>query len=698
MSWNPLVFIPQSCRRDTLNLAEIREVALEARHLMTKYSVPYDPEPSPVLGREVGDDRVDISLNGTQLCMTLAVQSRVVMMTTSWNDTRVSRFTWDFCEQVSVIPTDPHTSYEYARKTGSFSNLGFNDSVVLRLILNVQKGVLDDHSSTPAGKMAMLGSRLRTPRAEVRGLWHIASAFQDALLATHRSPEPKYLPQQMGGTGVQPLFDNALNIFFYLRAYRGGKYTRIYATAVEELQQCLNSMESGIQRSPILCARLREKQEYFWGTYDNLVFVPERAPLRGVGPSQGPSPVYLATGGQNRYQAYENRLVRTRHIVPRSAAEREWDHSVRLNGIVDGTWSSISEMDEYTHHISRQRRAVYDGALSANTALQNLMRRNADPTDVKDLVMNRAFRMVTSGRREFTLRDADWVYNNGKTMNFSLEDISLSEDMFLRDEVSYEETFKVGGVVLRPYTHQGRKAYTTRTSVGLWQINKDQYAWSEDLADRLRTARDNVARPLTVHEIGPIFDADPEWVNDDSGLIARCLREHKDASSRMYSVIVVTADKRLCSQMAETTSVAVIRADPAETVQFAWSRGKSYLDLTLTELLSQVSVGLERPDSLYFDTGSLAAAAAKLDGDSIPGQLSTRTLVETGYRHDLKRFSVVNLSEAKYPMKIACRIHRRAVRPKPWRSGSRPVSSAYSDHSSWRRSSPSVTSSYASGV
>jgi hypothetical protein len=509
----------------------------------------------------------------------------------------------------------------------------------------------------------------------------LASIFQDSMLCTHKASEPKYLPPVMGGTGVTALFDNPENVFLYVLSYRGGAYRRIYATACSEMQDYLGLLERGIQSSPVLCPRLREKQEYFWGTYAEKVFIPK--PGGVINTDEPPPALYEATGGQNRYQNYENRLIRTRHVVTRKEALVEWSHTRRLQSIFFSLFDKMETFARIDKDRSRTMRARYDHALSANTALQNLLKREAGVSDVIKLMTSGDFLTITVGKSDFTREMAEWVYLNGLTENYSLRDVSLSEDIFVRDEVSVEETFKVGGIPLRPFMSTGPTLRTTKTRVGLYQINSAMEEWSESLLSRLRTERDRLGRPLRPQEVGPICDIDPEWVNDDTGLIARC---HRDTLGTLatYKVLLVSSDRRLANQMAETCNVTVIRLSPQEFVR------QAFLSSTIVEVgmsLSFLDTKGIPTKYTYVDYGSLAAAAMPMQSED--GNLYRRRLLETGWSAE-GRFSKVTLTEV-IPRRLATEVHKPVTRPKTWRSGSRPSGSVYSTHLSWKRAVTSCT-------
>jgi len=657
-----------------LNLNEVSHFGSRTQEIAIQQSLVLTHDSSPIVGREVGDDRVDLSRHVLPLVTTLMAQEELVHMVTSWPDTSVRKKSWNFCEVTGGPPTDPSMGFDHIRKNGDFTNLGYNDSIVLRIILDVQKGDGEEHSSTEPGKMSMLGSRLATPRRELRGIWMLASLFQDAMLCTHKASEPKYLPQIMGGTGVTALFDNPNNVFLYVLSYKGGAYRRIYATACSEMRDYLYRLERDVQSAPILCPRLREKQEYFWGTYDNMVFVPREKDIHN---SLSPPPaLYERTGGQNRFQAFEDRLVRTRHIVTRRQAQVEWSHSRRLHSIFNGVFPHMKDFEALDKERSKTQRARYDGALSANSALQNLLRREASRADAIKLMGSENFLTVTTGERDFTRADALWVYMNGQGENYSLRDVSLSEDMFVREEVSAEETFKVGGLPLRTLYFGGRKLRQTKTKVGLYQISSTMEEWAEDLLNRLLDRRAELQRPLKPVELSSIFLLNPEWVNDDTGLIAKCLEDVTDTSIRV-TVGLVSGDRKLANKMANTCNVQVMRIDPQQFVISAYKRGQIIDHSVDPSFLAEMGVKVKH---VYIDTGSISASAVNMVEED--GEYFHRTVRSTGWV-DGTRTSSITLVKMRRN-KLKAELHKQVQRPRLWRQTSRPGESVYSSHSSWK--------------
>jgi len=629
-AWNPLDDLLCEEVSGELDLLEMEDLGVATRSLLDRYAIKADKplKEVKVFGSEVGDDRVDASRDPTLLACALVVQERVVKMRTSEEDTALSLRYWNFCEVSSFVPADPYQSYDYARRNGEFNNLGFNDSLVLRIIMDVSKGDMS-HSSTPVGKMTLLGTKGRTPRAEHQLPWNMASWLQDAYLRTSHAAEPKYLPSIMGGAGVQACFNAPENLFLYVRAYRGGRYGRIYGTCTSELQRCLQEIESGRTSVPFLSYRMRERQEYFHGTYAEKVFIPKESitdDQRNL-----PMPLYEATGAANRFQSYENRLVRVRKIIPRSEAVKDQLQTDRLRHVLLSHYGTVEQAERYLRDQSRVVRSKWGMALSANTALQHLLTRKAGPEDVSTLLGDDAFRVLTTGEREFLPQHAEWIYRGGKSETYSILDLTTSEDMFVRSEVSSEETLKVPGIRLRPIVGNTIKPTTTKAKVGLYQINSSMEEWAENLTDRLISARDLYHKPVSPSLLLEEFRKDPEWVNDDSLLIRQAIVECGEGNVRNQSALLVSRDRRLANQMSNQANLNVYRLDPDKYVSICWKLSIDPVSLQRKEvhkLLPYLSFrrGTERP-LVFIDTGSLASEMSNL-ASTDDGTLVRRNLIE----------------------------------------------------------------------
>jgi hypothetical protein len=698
--WDPLQWLPaEAPTTGPADLNELESVGVDTADILRRYRLPVKtPQGELVDGREVGDDRVDLSKSSSKLACILCVQEKIVMMVTSEEDTFIHTRFFDFCEVRSFLPCDRQQSYDYARKVGDFSNLGFNDSVVLRIIMDVQKGDRS-HSSTEVGKMTLFGSRVSTPRAEHRPTWMLAGWLQDGMLNTSRAPDPKYLPGIMGGSGVVALYDNPVNLLLSVKAYRGGKYDRIYGTCAAELESCLRNLERGVQDAPVLSLRMRDKQEYLHGTWAESVFIPGDE-LRASTSERIPPPLYKATGGQNRFQAFENRLLRTRHIVTRSQAEREWNHSTRLRRVLLTHWNSVRAADEELKFEASESRRAFEGALQANSALSNLLRRNATEEDFKSLLSDEAYVRITTGRRTFDILQAQWLCAGAKSDVYCIEDLSVSEDIFVRTEVSVEESFKVGGLLLRPMIGRTEVPTVTRTRVGLYQINTTMEEWSSRLTDKLINRRAVHGGPVPPDSLLEIFAEDPEWVSDDSLIIGRALRDSQMTSLRMTSAILVSNDHRLGNQLANTANIYIYRVTPLDYIQKCVAAGKSFQQENLEVMIPFLKKSFRRsdlPSKLYLDTGSLASAAARLQMDDRNEHLVKRRLIKAEVGADGHRRTTYTLSETNIPLKVHIVIHDPVHQPRRFRNISRPIMDTFrlsfnSDTGSWRANSESGAS------
>jgi hypothetical protein len=689
-----LSFLPRDEDTRTLDLQEMEELGEAVRDKMSEYGLkPSESEKYSVRGSEVGDDRVDASLNPTPLATMLVVQEKIVGMRTSEDDTAISTRLWNFCEVTSFVPTDRNQSFDYARKVNDFVNLGFNDSIVLRIIMDVSKGDMS-HSSTPVGKMTLLGAKMRSPRAEHRLTWHIASWLQDAYLNTRNATDPKYLPAIMGGAGVPVLYDDPLNLSLFVRAYRGGGYQRIYGTCTAELESCLSRLEQGKAAVPFLCTRMRERQEYFHGTYAEKVFIPKQTEMGGF--DNVPLPLYEATGAQNRLQAFENRLVRTRHLVSRSEAMKELLHTEQLGHILLGHRGTVLQARARLKDMSHQARYRYGMALSANSALQNLLRRKASPQDVRDLLGDSAFRVISTGQVEFTAHHAQWICAGGKSTVYSIMDLTTSEDMFVREEVSHEESFKVPGIPLTPIVGDRISIQRTKARVGLYQINKSMEEWAEDLTSRLVSRAAEVGRPLPIDYLLQECHKDPEWVNDDSHLVKRAIDLCAGEGLSIHNCItLVSSDKRLANQMANQANTNVYRLSPADFVKYCHYVHKDPQAFTTDDLreIENVCIKYTHPRDkphVLIDTGSLAAAMAHFETMDA-GNLAIRKTIRTGVNAQGSRTSTYVLTKTEAPYKRRLERITPILRPHFYRNTDRGEASNYSSSrgGSWRTHSNS---------
>jgi len=671
--WDPLGFlVDEEPLEDVLDTEFVCIQGELTSRTLSKYGIQDSPRRQcHVDGREVGDDRVDYSRDPSRLATGLVVQETVLGMKTSDADTFISNRYWNFCEVTSSVPSSIEESFDFARKTNTFQNLGYVDVPPLRIILDVMKGDRS-HSSTAPGKAAMLGARIRTPRTEFLQGLHLASFLQDGHLRTSRSTEPKYLPSIMGGSAVRALFENPDNILLSVHAYRGGEYQRVYGTATRELYECVRYLNNDIATMPVFSLRLRDKQEYLHGTYAEKVFIPSRAKMAQVMGSL-PPPLFEATGGANRFAAFENRLIRTKHLVTRTTAIREHEFATRVR---EQILSAVSLKDtDAALRLDRARaRAEFGNALHANSAFKNLLDRNATIKDVQALT-NSEFLVVNTGVTRFTKYDSDWLFNGGRVDDFSIDDLTSSEDMFLRSDVSEEETFKVGGLFLKPIGKGHIPPQMTSTKVGLYQINNLMTEWAEDLTSRLLAHRTQEHPTLTRDVVHSEFWKDPEWVNDDRGLIAKAIVMTQGLHYRSSRVALISDDNRLGNQMSQTCNCTVLRIPPEEYILYCIERQLDWRDNNPDP--RDIEFGINnrgRKDpvrGVLLDTGSLSAAAARLqEGDGrLAGRIVKRTLISTGVNDTGQRYTQYTLSKTDDVLRMRCKAHAPIALPKKFLTG-----------------------------
>jgi len=616
LAWDPLASFESEDEESTeVCTVELAQILRSAESLCYDWDLPTSiPKDSPVFGMEVGDDRTDASRCAYKLALGLICQEQVFHMETSESDTFISPRVWNFCEITNGVPADLTETFDYCRKNDDFAKLAFVDVPPLRIILDVTKGD-GSHSSTASGKASMLASRLRTPRNSMLRVLNLASFMQDGMLRTSMSSDPKYLPRIMGGSGARALFDSPENLYLYTLAYKGGRCNRVYGSATRELQACLRELSLSRATMPVLCKMLGDRQEYLHGTYSNMIFAPKTS-FKDVEMERLPAPLIESPGGSNRFNASLNRLVRTKHLVPRSIALREWEYSKTIRARLLSRLSTERYESEDRLRKGALRRRFGD-ALSANTAFANLLARKASWKDVQTLMGSVNHITLTSGAPEFSLYDAQWLVHGGKFENFSIEDLTITEDLHSREDVSEEQTFKVGGLVLRPIVGNETRRVVTTTRVGLYQINQSMEQWADDLYRRLLGHRDG-DKPLRRDAVLTEVMRDPEWVNDDTGLIEQCLQDTQELHQRSARVVLVSMDKRLANQMSNTCNVQVERLHPYSYVVAMRMQGLDPINdrIKALSLLRGLIPARERNDPIrafYVDTGSVAHILTNLE-------------------------------------------------------------------------------------
>lgn len=560
--WDPLEFSETKTSKGDLSPEEISQLLDHAEFHLERCKIPKRQYPDgKVWGSEVGDDRVDACTNPRRLALGLAAQSVIFCMDTSYEDTFISNFCYNFCEITTGIPCGPDLNIQYAKKT-DMKNLDFIDVPPVKLLIPVSKGKSDDPASSKSGKSSMLGAKIRSSNTKTcRSSLEIASFLSDASLATNNMKEPKYLPQIMGGCGVPDLFSNPWNTYAYVRTYKGGTYARLYGTATNELWNTINKLDSGFPAEALLCQRLRQKQDYLFGTYREKLAIPPHDLGGPVG--EMPLPVYRQTGVSAFFSGVEQRLLRAKQVVTRTTALVQYQSAKRLSTAILGV-NPVSESNELDRIEKRRKRLGFEGALSSNTAFKRLLERKAQGNEMK-LLSEEDFLVISDGQRDFSVYDAQWL-SRGHGIIYSLTDIPQSEDIFIMEEVSVQRTMRVPGLKLNPiYNGKERAEVTTKAKLGLWQVTETMEEWAIRLTHSLKEARDAVQRPLFPPEVRQIFDGNREYVSDDPAILMECLRDCAD-EVKSRTIYLISSDKKLARRISELTSDFVVRLEPAMVI------------------------------------------------------------------------------------------------------------------------------------
>jgi hypothetical protein len=564
------------------------------------------------IGREVGDDRVDYT-NNPIIAAALLVSQELIGMITSEQDTMISNESWNFCEVTTFVPTSTEQTFNKCRKRGDFRNLNYVDVPALRTIIETSK-VEKVHSTSAMGKCSMLGSRLKSSNLICNSYLQVANILQDGMLRTADMPEPKYLPTVLGGCNCPDAFCDPYNTFLYMKTFKNGGYDRLYGTATAEMIEAIRLSESGQPTVPLIAQGLRGDHEIFYATMREKVFVVPDSIKYQQENNPLPTPVYEAGGVLNEIASSENRLRSAKQLVNRTSAQVMFNRKIRIEQLILG-YSDIDYTLESERIKEFSRRTCFHNALRGNSAFVNLANRKGCDGDVTKL-LKQGFKMCVNGQPEFKFEHAVWLSRGGKGETLSIYDLIPSEDMFIRDEISDENSLKVEGIRLNVQGNEKYIPQTTVSKVGLYQINRTMLEWAKETTHKLATYP---SRPVPRGEVLRIYEEDREWVNDDTLLIQKCLRDTSHCSRNDY-VFLASNDTRLANQMARQCNINVALLDPESFGQKfnveAWNsqtlvNPKDLFDSLLS--YDKEKIGYTVPKFAYFYTGAFASYFSKLE-------------------------------------------------------------------------------------
>lgn len=565
-----------------------------------------------IIGREVGDDRVDMTGNPLIASCVLAAQEEIGMCTSN-KDTAITTDWWNFCEVTSVIPTSTENLFHKCRKRGKFETLEFIDVPAIRTVIDTSK-VERIHSTSSIGKSAMLGSKIKSSNGTCNAYLQVANLLQDGNLRSTDMTEPKYLPSVLGGCNCPDIYRDPYNTYLYMKSYKGGGYDRLYGTATQEIIEAIRLSENGTPTVPLIARGLRGDHETFYATMRNKVFIPPSSLANDEKEAALPAPVYEAGGGRNEIVATESRLIATRKLVTRTQAKVLHDRMIRINKYTL-SHADIRGCEESEKARKGRLRACFYGALRGNSAFINLANRKGCEGDVTKL-MKQGFKVCVTGQPEFKYEHAVWLSSGGKGDFLTLNDLPQSEDMFLRKEVSGDESLKVSGIKLHVEGQSSRITQTTTTQVGMYQINESMREW----ADRLEAQLEHFPnRPVPRWDVLNLYHENREWVNDDTLLVGKCII---DCNGRDHNTIValVSRDKRLGNQMARSANVKVLLVDPRSAfICLKERKWNANTQVDPEELYGKifetdkVTKNLRTPYKVYLDTGSILASLSDVE-------------------------------------------------------------------------------------
>jgi hypothetical protein len=427
-------------------------------------------------------------------------------------------------------------------------------------------------------------------------------------------PDPKYLPSALGGCNCPDLYRDPYNTYLYLKSFRGGGYDRLYGTATQEVKEALRLTESGVPTVPLIAQGLRGDHELFFATMREKVFVPPESLKQDYAEQELPVPLYEAAGGRNEIKSIESRLIATKDLAPRTQAALLMERSKKIQKYCLSGTEILGDREAEKARKGRLR-ACFHNALRGNSAFINLANNKGCQGDVTKL-MKENFKVCVTGQPEFKLEHAEWLAAGGRGNYLNLNDLPASEDMFLRKEVSGEESMKVSGITLQV---EGKYKYipqTTVARVGTYQISSSMREWADNLSSKLETYP---SRPIPRGEVLALFNENREWVNDDTLLIEQCLADCEGVTHNTC-VALISNDKRLANQMARTSNVWVLLVDPLSVLECfpnkTWDAALKFCPKELYQKIlpsEQASESLQALHKVYVDTGAVLATLSKTE-------------------------------------------------------------------------------------
>jgi hypothetical protein len=192
---------------------------------------------------------------------------------------------------------------------------------------------------------------------------------------------------------------------------------------------------------------------------------------------------------------------------------------------------------------------------------------------------------------------------------YNAMDIYVPEDMFLRKDVSTEESLKIGGLQLRFRQGPIYKEVLTVSQVGLYQITGSKLEWANKLCESLEEERE-ILQPIPLPVLKELYYQNREWVNDDGLLVSRAIdivsKAHYTLNDSMF---LISGDKGVARRIADATGINVIMVNPDDLAREGKILPNEYGEsLSLNKLINltrfKETDRIRKPNFFLVDTGS----------------------------------------------------------------------------------------------
>jgi hypothetical protein len=289
----------------------------------------------------------------------------------------------------------------------------------------------------------------------------------------------------------------------------------------------------------------------------------------------------------------------------------------------------VKEVERLDTLKSRERCAAYGHAFRANAAVKSLLDRCADGSEVNTLIQE-GFLDAGCGVLDITKADIEWMHVGGRGETYTIDDLDTCQDMFIRTEVSEEESMRVGRIPLLTRFSDGIKVGETRAAIGIFDFRQTTDEWAGTVIDRLLDYRVLGLMP-GAQEVFKILRENPEHVSDDPILIEAVRQD--TAGQPVQTVLLFSADIKNCRAVARITGNHVIAVHPDVLIQLVQRDGWTG-SVSFTQTERDMLCDLFKPDNtipapqlIYVDTGSMMKVAMNYVHREVAGH-KTKTLAK----------------------------------------------------------------------